>query len=81
MTTGKIIPIRLSHLRGAPGKTCTCFTSLIAELDALEEAVTEAVNDTPKAIVASLLMEQVLAPRPDFAPQAPAPGRTAGCGA
>ncbi len=62
-----------SPTRGAPGKTRTCFTSLIAELDASEEAVTEAVNDTPKAIAASLLMEQVLAPRPDFAPQAPAP--------
>jgi hypothetical protein len=31
--------------------------------------VTEAVNDTLKAIAASLLMEQVLAPRFEFKPK------------
>ena len=36
------------------------FANLIAEPDATEQAVTEAVNDTLKAISASLLMEQVL---------------------
>jgi len=49
--------------RDAPGKTQARFTNLIAEPDASEEAVTEAVNDTLKAIAASLLMDQVLAPR------------------
>ena len=34
-----------------------------------EEAVTDAVNDTLKAIAASLLMEQVLAPRFEFKPK------------
>jgi len=52
--------------RDAPGKYRTRFTNLIAEPDATEEAVTEAVNDTLKAIAASLLMEQVLAPRFEF---------------
>jgi len=33
--------------------------------------VTEAVNDTLKAIAASLLMEQVLAPRFEFKPKNP----------
>ena len=52
--------------RDAPGKARARFTNLIAEPDASEEAVTEAVNDTLKAIAASLLMEQVLAPRFNF---------------
>jgi superfamily II DNA or RNA helicase len=55
--------------RDAPGKTRARFTNLIAEPDASEEAVTEAVNDTLKAIAASLLMEQVLAPRFEFKPK------------
>lgn len=55
--------------RDAPGKTRARFTNLIAEPDASEEAVTEAVNDTLKAIAASLLMEQVLAPRFNFTPK------------
>lgn len=50
------------------------FTNLIAEPDAAEEAVTEAVNDTLKAIAASLLMEQVLAPRFEFRPKNPQTG-------
>jgi len=49
--------------RDAPGKTRARFTNLIAEPDATQGAVSEAVNDTLKAIAASLLMEQVLAPR------------------
>jgi hypothetical protein len=55
--------------RDAPGKTRSRFTNLIAEPDASEETVTEAVNDTLKAIAASLLMEQVLAPRFEFRPK------------
>ena len=55
--------------RDAPGKTRTRFTNLIAEPDATAQVVTEAVNDTLKAIAASLLMEQVLAPRFEFRPK------------
>ena len=64
--------------RDAPGKTRTRFTNLIAEPDAAQEIVTEAVNDTLKAIAASLLMEQVLAPRFDFKPKHPESGPTPG---
>ena len=55
--------------RDAPGKTRARFTNLIAEPDASQEAITEAINDTLKAIAVSLLMEQVLAPRYDFKPK------------
>lgn len=64
--------------RDAPGKTRARFTNLIAEPDATEQAVTEAVNDTLKAIAASLLMEQVLAPRFEFRPKNPDVGPTEG---
>jgi hypothetical protein len=57
--------------RDAEGKTCARFTNLIAEPDASQDVVTEAVNDTLKAIAASLLMEQVLAPRFEFRPKNP----------
>lgn len=60
--------------RDAPGKSRSRFTNLIAEPDASEQAVTEAVNDTLKAIAASLLMEQVLAPRFEFRPKRPTSG-------
>ena len=62
----EIVQIIGRSTRDAPGKTRARFTNLIAEPDASEQAVTEAVNDTLKAIAASLLMEQVLAPRFDF---------------
>jgi superfamily II DNA or RNA helicase len=55
----EIIQIIGRATRDAPGKTRARFTNLIAEPDAAESAVTEAVNDTLKAIAASLLMEQV----------------------
>ncbi|MFY0744008.1 DEAD/DEAH box helicase [Solibacillus silvestris] len=64
--------------RDAPGKTRARFTNLIAELDASEQAVTEAVNDTLKAIAASLLMEQVLAPRFEFKTKNPENGPVQG---
>jgi superfamily II DNA or RNA helicase len=67
----EIVQIIGRATRDAPGKTRTRFTNLIAEPDASEEAVTEAVNDTLKAIAASLLMEQVLAPRFEFRPKHP----------
>ncbi|MEL7782065.1 DEAD/DEAH box helicase [Citromicrobium bathyomarinum] len=67
----EIVQIIGRATRDAEGKTRARFTNLIAEPDASEEAVTEAVNDTLKAIAASLLMEQVLAPRFEFKPKKP----------
>ncbi|RUQ35346.1 MAG: DEAD/DEAH box helicase [Candidatus Competibacteraceae bacterium] len=74
----EIVQIIGRATRDAPGKTRARFTNLIAEPDASEEAVTEAVNDTLKAIAASLLMEQVLAPRFEFKPKNPDSGPTPG---
>ncbi len=65
----EIVQIIGRATRDAPGKTRARFTNLIAEPDATSEVVTEAVNDTLKAIAASLLMEQVLAPRFEFKPK------------
>jgi len=65
----EIIQIIGRATRDAKGKTHSKFTNLIAEPDASEEAVTDAVNDTLKAIAASLLMEQVLAPKFNFVPK------------
>jgi superfamily II DNA or RNA helicase len=70
----EIVQIIGRATRDAPGKTRARFTNLIAEPDASEAAVTEAVNDTLKAIAASLLMEQVLAPRFNFTPKNPNSG-------
>lgn len=67
----EIVQIIGRATRDAPNKTHSRFTNLIAEPDASEEAVTDAVNDTLKAISASLLMEQVLAPRFNFTPKNP----------
>ncbi len=74
----EIVQIIGRATRDAPGKTRARFTNLIAEPDASEEAVTEAVNDTLKAIAASLLMEQVLAPRFNFTPKKPDSGPVEG---
>jgi hypothetical protein len=74
----EIVQIIGRATRDAPGKTRARFTNLIAEPDAAAEAVTEAVNDTLKAIAASLLMEQVLAPRFEFKPKNPTNGPTTG---
>ena len=74
----EIVQIIGRATRDAPGKTRARFSNLIAEPDASNEAVTGAVNDTLKAIAASLLMEQVLAPRFEFKPKnlnnTPTPG-------
>ena len=67
----EIVQIIGRATRDAPGKVRARFTNLIAEPDASEAAVTEAINDTLKAIAASLLMEQVLAPRFEFKPKNP----------
>nr|WP_301151713.1 DEAD/DEAH box helicase [Pseudomonas otitidis] len=70
----EIVQIIGRATRDAPGKARARFTNLIAEPDASEKVVTEAVNDTLKAIAASLLMEQVLAPRFEFRPKTPTSG-------
>jgi hypothetical protein len=74
----EIVQIIGRATRDAPGKVRARFTNLIAEPDASEAAVTEAVNDTLKAIAASLLMEQVLAPRFEFKPKNQTSGPTPG---
>lgn len=65
----EIIQIIGRATRDAPGKEVASFTNLIAEPDAAEATVVDAINDTLKAIAASLLMEQVLAPRFNFTPK------------
>ncbi|PPQ35338.1 Superfamily II DNA or RNA helicase [Rhodoblastus acidophilus] len=65
----EIIQIIGRATRDAPGKEKARFTNLIAEPDAAEAQVVAAINDTLKAIAASLLMEQVLAPRFEFTPK------------
>ncbi len=65
----EIIQIIGRTTRDAKGKTHARFTNLIAEPQADEDLVTDAVNDTLKAIAASLLMEQVLAPKFNFTPK------------
>lgn len=74
----EIIQIIGRATRDAKDKIHARFTNLIAEPDASQEAVTDAVNDTLKAIAASLLMEQVLAPRFNFTPKNPQSAPVAG---
>ncbi|MAM39396.1 MAG: DEAD/DEAH box helicase [Erythrobacter sp.] len=65
----EIIQIIGRATRDAPGKARARFTNLIAEPAADDPLVVDAINDYLKAIAASLLMEQVLAPRFDFTPK------------
>ena len=65
----EIVQIIGRATRDAKGKERSRFTNLIAEPTAEQSAVAEAVNDMLKAISASLLMEQVLAPRYEFTPK------------
>lgn len=65
----EIVQIIGRATRDAPGKRLSRFSNLIAEPAADEAVVVDAVNDTLKAIAASLLMEQVLAPRFEFTPK------------
>lgn len=62
----EIVQIIGRATRDAQGKTHAQFTNLIAEPDATEERVVDAVNNMLKAISCSLLMEQVLAPNFKF---------------
>lgn len=74
----EIVQIIGRATRDAPGKTRARFSNLIAEPTAADDIVTEAVNDTLKAIAASLLMEQVLVPRFEFKPKNPRSSPTPG---
>lgn len=65
----EIVQIIGRATRDAEAKLRARFTNLIAEPTAEQAAVAEAVNDMLKAISASLLMEQVLAPRYEFTPK------------
>lgn len=62
----EIIQIIGRATRDSPGKSHAQFTNLIAEPEASADNVAEAVNNMLKAIAASLLMEQVLAPNFKF---------------
>lgn len=62
----EIIQIIGRATRDAPGKVHAQFTNLVPEPDATQDTVTSAVNDLLKAISASLLMQQVLAPKFKF---------------
>lgn len=62
----EIIQIIGRCTRDSENKTHAQFTNLIAEPDAEREEVVESVNNILKAITASLLMEQVLAPNFNF---------------
>ncbi len=55
--------------RDCEGKEHAQFTNLIAAPDAKQDDVAKSVNDMLKAIVASLLMEQVMSPSWDFKTQ------------
>lgn len=62
----EIIQIIGRCTRDCEGKTHAQFTNLISEPDAEREEVMTSVNNMLKAIAASLLMEEVMAPRYDF---------------
>lgn len=67
----EIIQIIGRCTRDSSNKTHAQFTNLISEPDAENEEVVESVNNMLKAITASLLMEQVLAPNFNFKPKKP----------
>lgn len=65
----EIIQIIGRATRDSENKTHAQFTNLVAESDAENDEVKVAVNNMLKAITASLLMEQVLAPNFKFKPK------------
>lgn len=65
----EIIQIIGRCTRDSENKTHAQFTNLIAEPDADSEDITESVNNMLKAIAASLLMEEVVAPKFNFRPK------------
>lgn len=67
----EIIQIIGRATRDSKNKIHAQFTNLIAQPDAVDDDVKIAVNNMLKAITASLLMEQVLAPNFKFKPKYP----------
>jgi len=67
----EIIQIIGRATRDSENKVHAQFTNLIAQPDAVDDDVKLAVNNMLKAITASLLMEQVLAPNFKFKPKYP----------
>lgn len=67
----EIIQIIGRATRDSENKAHAQFTNLIAQPDAVDDDVKLAVNNMLKAITASLLMEQVLAPNFKFKPKYP----------
>ncbi len=67
----EIIQIIGRATRDSDNKTTSQFTNLIAQPDAQTDEVKLSVNNMLKAITASLLMEQVLAPSFKFKPRFP----------
>lgn len=67
----EIIQIIGRATRDSENKAHAQFTNLIAQPDAVDDEVKLAVNNMLKAITASLLMEQVLAPNFNFKPKYP----------
>ncbi len=65
----EIIQIIGRATRDSDNKTHAQFTNLIAQPDAADDEVKLSVNNMLKAITASLLMEQVLAPNWNFKPK------------
>lgn len=65
----EIIQIIGRATRDSDNKIHAQFTNLIAQPDAVADDINLAVNNMLKAITASLLMEQVLAPKYNFKPR------------
>lgn len=65
----EIIQIIGRATRDSSNKTHAQFTNLIAQVDAEDDDIKLSVNNMLKAITASLLMEQVLAPNFNFKPK------------
>ena len=70
----EIIQIIGRATRDSENKSHSQFTNLIAQPDAEDDLVKLSVNNMLKAITASLLMEQVLAPNFKFKPKFPEEG-------
>lgn len=65
----EIIQIIGRCTRDSSNKVHAQFTNLVAEPSANREEVTESVNNILKAITASLLMEEVIAPKFNYSPK------------
>lgn len=74
----EIIQIIGRCTRDSENKSHAQFTNLIAEPDADNEEIIESVNSILKAIAASLLMEEVIAPKFNFKPKENSNGENGG---